>query len=136
MAESINDDDEDLDSLEEKSTSSSGDDDMAFLNETPSGSIGTENKLPEKADRAQAQKPIPEKTAVGKDEDKKAGALDGENLMDAVKSVLGESIKKELSGMSESVKQTVQNVVKEVTPEIVRNIIQEEIEKIKKFEDK
>ncbi len=135
MADSSDDDDEEFDSLEEKQISALGDDDIDFINETQSRPVNHEDNRPEEAGRTQSSESAQEEAVVGNAGDTISGMLTKQNLKEIVKSTLDDSFNKELAGISESVMQTVQDVVKEVTPDIVRNIIQEEIDKIKKLED-
>ena len=51
---------------------------------------------------------------------------------DSLEDIINTSIEKEISKLGESIKQSIREVVREITPKIAREIIIEEIEKIKK----
>ena len=52
---------------------------------------------------------------------------------DSLEDIINTSIEKEISKLGESIKQSIREVVREITPKIAREIIIEEIEKIKKL---
>jgi len=52
---------------------------------------------------------------------------------DSLEDMINTSIEKEISKLGESIKQSIREVVREITPKIAREIIIEEIEKIKKL---
>jgi len=52
---------------------------------------------------------------------------------DSLEDIINTSIEKEISKLGESIKQSISEVVREITPKIAREIIIEEIEKIKKL---
>ena len=56
----------------------------------------------------------------------------GEQVRHTLEDVINTSIEKEIAELSKSITQSVREVVREITPKIARDIIKEEIDKIKK----
>ncbi len=59
----------------------------------------------------------------------------GEQVSRAVEKSMDETLRKEISGLSDSVLETIRDMVKEIAPEIIRSVVQKEIDNIKKAED-
>ena len=57
----------------------------------------------------------------------------GEQVRHTLEDVINTSIEKEIAELSKSITQSVREVVREITPKIARDIIKEEIDKIKKL---
>jgi len=64
--------------------------------------------------------------------DTKDDPVVGEYVRQILENLLNTTIEKEIAGLSNSITQSVRKVVREITPTIAREIIKEEIEKIKK----
>ena len=60
------------------------------------------------------------------------GRVMGEQVRHTLEDVINTSIEKEIAELSKSITQSVREVVREITPKIARDIIKEEIDKIKK----
>jgi len=59
----------------------------------------------------------------------------GEHVSRAVEKSMDETLRKEISGLSDSVMETIRDMVKEIAPEIIRSVVQKEIDNIKKAEN-
>ncbi|KMP10643.1 hypothetical protein UZ36_06995, partial [Candidatus Nitromaritima sp. SCGC AAA799-C22] len=69
--------------------------------------------------------------SIGTEDDRFVRVV-GEHVKRILEKSLDTSIEREISGLSESIVQSVREVVREITPGIAREIIKEEIDKIKK----
>lgn len=59
----------------------------------------------------------------------------GEHVSRAVEKSMDETLRKQISGLSDSVMETIRDMVKEIAPEIIRSVVQKEIDNIKKAEN-
>ncbi|PIQ96588.1 MAG: hypothetical protein COV67_08700 [Nitrospinae bacterium CG11_big_fil_rev_8_21_14_0_20_56_8] len=60
----------------------------------------------------------------------------GEHIKGVLEKSLDTSLEKEIDGLSEAIVQSVRDLVREITPAIARALIQEEIERIKRLEER
>ena len=59
----------------------------------------------------------------------------GEHVSRAVEKSMDATLRKQISGLSDSVMETIRDMVKEIAPEIIRSVVQKEIDNIKKAEN-
>ncbi|TDJ57947.1 MAG: response regulator [Nitrospina sp.] len=59
----------------------------------------------------------------------------GEHVSRAVEKSMDTTLRKQISGLSDSVMETIRDMVKEIAPEIIRSVVQKEIDNIKKAEN-
>lgn len=59
----------------------------------------------------------------------------GEQISQAVEKFMDKTLRNEISGLSNSVVETIRDMVKEMAPEIIRSVVQKEIDNIKKAEN-
>ena len=79
--------------------------------------------------------PIPISSASARKASQRAESqlLDA-HIQDVVEKSLDTAMRSEVSGLSDTLVQTVQRIMKEVAPTVIRQVVQEEIEQIKKSE--
>ena len=104
--------------------------------ETDTGSIAEEpertlDELEEEEDAMEVPQRSPQAVP---DSDRFTEALIAQ-IRPLLEQSLGASIDKEISGLSETIVQSVKEIVREVVPDIARSVIKEEIDRIKKMKD-
>jgi len=67
--------------------------------------------------------------------EEKLGGVMSDHAVRILEAGLERNLKKELTGLTDQVRQVVRDVVREIAPEIIRSVIREEIEQIRKMEE-